>query len=136
MVRLVIESDPVPVLVSVTVCGLLVLPTSCSAKVRLVGLSDTAGPPELTPVPETDRDCGLSGASSVRLKVADRLPVAAGVNETLMVQLLPAATAVEQVFVWLKSPGLVPLNVIEVTFRFLFPVFVTVTFKGELVVPT
>ena len=125
---LVIESAPVPVLVRVTVCPGLVVPTNCVANVKLVGFSDTAGLPELTPVPDTASDSGLSGALSVMLRLAERAPVAAGVNDTLMVHVFPAATATLQVLVWLKSPGLVPVKVIAVIFRFLLPVLVTVTF--------
>ena len=40
------------------------------------------------PVPVKPTDCGLSGALSLKISVALRLPVAIGVNVTLMVQVL------------------------------------------------
>src|SRR2546428_3945739 len=46
----------------------------------------------VTPVPVSDTDCGLPGASSVMVTVAGRPPMAAGVKLTLIVQLAPGAT--------------------------------------------
>ena len=51
------------------------------------------------PVPERLTVCGLPLALSVILTEAVRLPLAAGVNVTLIVQLLPPATELPQVLV-------------------------------------
>jgi len=65
-------------------------------KARLVGerLARAA-----VPVPERLTVCGLPLALSVILTEAVRLPLAAGVNVTLIVQLLPPATELPQVLV-------------------------------------
>jgi hypothetical protein len=81
-------SDPVPLLVNVTVFAPLVVLTIWSAKLRLVGLSVTAG---AVPVPVRFVLCGLPDASSVTETDAIRVPVAVGLKVTLTVQLLPAA---------------------------------------------
>ena len=51
------------------------------------------------PVPERLTVCGLPLALSVMLTAAVRLPLAAGVNVTLIVQLAPAGTELPQVLV-------------------------------------
>jgi len=51
----------------------------------------------LLPVPVRLTDCGLPAALPVMLTNAVRLPLAAGVNVTLIVQLLPAATELPHV---------------------------------------
>src|SRR3989442_194433 len=61
----------------------------CVRYARLVGAKVTAG---TIPVPASDTDCGLPGASSVMVTVAVRAPAAAGVKLMLIVQLAPRAT--------------------------------------------
>lgn len=68
------------------------------------------------------------------LSEADRAPVACGVNLTEIVQLLPAATLVPQVLVWLKSPGSVPVIVIPVMDKVALPGLDSVIVRAELVV--
>jgi len=68
--------------------------------------------------------------------VAVLVPVAVGVKPTVIVQLAPAATEPPQLFVWLKSPLLVPLIAKLVIVRRAVPVFVSVTFIGVSAVPT
>ena len=63
-------------------------------KLKLVGAKLIPGP---TPVPDRATVCGLPLALSVTVIVPDWLPVAVGVNVTLMVQFPPAATDVPQV---------------------------------------
>src|SRR3989441_1264401 len=79
----------VPLLVRVRVCTGLVVLRRWSTKGRLVGGKVTAG---AMPIPASDTDCGLPGASSVMVTVAVRAPVAAGVKLMLIVQLRPGAT--------------------------------------------
>ena len=69
---------------------------------------------------------------------ADRVPVAVGLNVTLMVQLAPAATLAPQVFVCEKSPLLAPVMAMPEPLKVsvAFPVFVSVMFCEALVVPT
>jgi hypothetical protein len=54
---------------------------------------------EAVPVPERLTVCGLPLALSVMLSEAARLPLAEGVNLTLIVQLAPPATELPQVLV-------------------------------------
>src|SRR3989442_379994 len=90
MVMLVRFSGAPPLLVSVTFCAALVVPTRCLPKGLLVAESVAVG--GVTPVPVSDTDCGLSAASSVMFTVAARAPVAAGVKLKLNVQLAPCGT--------------------------------------------
>ena len=91
-------SEVEPVLVSVTVCAELVMSTASLAKARLEG-ERLALAEVLEPVPERLRVCGLPVALSATLRVALRVPVAAGLKVTLIVQLAPAATLDPQVLV-------------------------------------
>jgi hypothetical protein len=79
------------------------------------------------PVPERLTVCGLPVASSATLREALRVPVAAGLKVTLIVQLAPAATLDPQVLVWVKSPALVPETETLVTLSDALPVLVRVT---------
>ena len=93
---LVMLKAALPVLLSVTVWAVLVVPTDWLPKARLVGERGSKG---AVPVPERLTVCGLPLALSVMLTEAVKLPLAAGVNVTLMVQLLPAATELPHVLV-------------------------------------
>lgn len=123
MVRLTL-----PVLVSVMDCaGVLVVPTVCGEKFKVVPLRLTMG---LVPVPVSVTGCTLPptlSVLSVMFMVAPRLPMAAGVNVTLMVQLLFAATDPLQVLVCPKSPGLAPANPMLAMVRAVLPVLLRVT---------
>ena len=81
------------------------------------------------PVPVRLTDCWLPATLlllSVMFKEAVRLPVAAGVNVTLMVQLPLAATDPAHVLVSAKSPGSAPANVMLLMVRAAFPVLFSV----------
>ena len=82
-----------PVLLRVTVCAELVISTGWLPKARLVGERLTRA---AVPVPERLTVCGLPLALSVMLTEAVRLPLAEGVNVTLIVQLAPAASELPQ----------------------------------------
>jgi hypothetical protein len=85
-----------PVLVNVTVCEGLVVPTGSDGK---IGGADklTVGP---VPVPLRLTVCGLFAALSVIVRLAVSVPRAKGVKVTLIVQLASAATEPPQVLVW------------------------------------
>src|SRR5205807_1086442 len=68
--------------------------------------------------------------------IAERVPVAFGWNAIVMVQLAPAATELPQVFVSLKSAGLVPASETEVMLSPVVPTFVKVTVCEALTFPT
>jgi hypothetical protein len=88
----VIVSGAVPVLVTVTDCVGLLVPTDWLRKVRLVGLRDTAG---AVPVPLKDTVWGLPAALSAMEMLALRLPVAPGLKVTEMLHVLPAARVLD-----------------------------------------
>jgi hypothetical protein len=79
-----------------------------------------------TPVPVKSTVCGLSLALSLKFSEALRLPVADGVNFTLIVQgLLGVTVAPVQVSALLaKSPAFVPLIVTVEMVRLAVPVLV------------
>ena len=89
-------SVALPLFVNVTLCAALVPPTGWLPNDRLLGdkLTDATAP-----VPESPTVCGLPLALSVMLTEAARLPLAEGVNITLIVQFPPAATELPQVLV-------------------------------------
>ena len=120
-----------PVLVSVTVCAALVVPTVWLVKVSDVTerLAVVVG---AVPVPVRLTVCGLPEALSVMLKVPVRVPDAVGVNVTLIVQLAPAATEPPHVSVSAKSALAAILPVIV---RAALPVLDSVTVCAALVVP-
>ena len=96
---------------------------------------------EVTPVPLNATICGLPVALSAIFNVAIRAPFACGVNNTLIVQLAPAANVPvglhpELVFGsgTAKSPAFAPLTVKPVKFTGPVLVFITVTLSGALVV--
>jgi len=63
----------------------------------------------VTPVPDRAAVWGLPVPLSVTVTAAVRAPVAVGLNVALMAHWAPAARLDPQVFVWAKSPLLVPV---------------------------
>ena len=122
-----------PVLITVTPCDGLVVPTGSGGK---AGDSDklTAG---AVPVPIKLTPCGLPPALSASVRLPDRAPAAVGVNATAMTQLLPVASGalIVQV-VPLAATEKSPVATILVKLRDAAPLLVTVTGFGALVVPT
>ena len=90
-------SEAVPVFVSVMDCAALVVFTVWLANVRLVG--DKLTPGEDVPVPVRFTVWGLPLALSVMVIVPVCVPVAVGVNLTLIEQFAPAASVAPQVVV-------------------------------------
>ncbi len=83
-------------LVSFTVFMALVVFSAWLPKLRFVGAKTRFG---ATPVPVRFALCGLVAALSVTTTVPWRVPVAVGVNTTLMAQFAPAAREPPQVVV-------------------------------------
>jgi hypothetical protein len=132
LMPVMVNADP-PLLVRVTGCAALVVPTVWPAKVKVVGAKMTDG----AVVPVSATVCGLPPPSSLIDTEAVLVPAAVGVNVTLMVQVPAAATLAPQVFVCAKSPAstpvmLTPSIVIVADGR----VFVSVTVCSALVAPT
>jgi hypothetical protein len=99
-------SATVPVLLNVTVCGVLVVLRICVLNVRLEGAKAGVGP---VPLPLRVIIWGLTGTLSATLSVPMRKPVALGVNVTLRLQFAPGLRGPLQLFVALKSPAVVVL---------------------------
>ena len=131
--RLVILMAALPLLLRVAVCAVLVVPMDTLPKARLVGERPSSG---AMPVPERLTVCGLPLALSVMLTEAVRLPLAAGLNVTLIVQLLPAATELPHVLVWAKSLALLPVRARLVILKVALPVLLRVAICAVLVAPT
>jgi hypothetical protein len=92
-----------PVLVSVTVCAALEVPTCWLRKAKLVGVTVAMGK-LADPIPVRVTDWGLPWALSVKVSVPFRVPVTVGVKLTLRVQLRLAANVEGQLLIWVKSP--------------------------------
>jgi hypothetical protein len=97
MLMLVMLKLVFPVLLRVTLCAVLVVPTFWLLNVRLV--TERLAVADAVPVPVRLTVCGLPAALSEMLTNAVRVPVAVGLNVTLIVQLPPAATELPQVLV-------------------------------------
>jgi hypothetical protein len=129
---LLMDKAAFPVLLSVTVWAALVVPRLWLLKARLVGVTLPTG---ALPVPVKLTVCGLLTALSVMLIEAVRLPMAAGLNVTLIVQLPFTATELPHELVTVKSPGFVPMVLILVMVKLETPVLVRVTDCAVLVEP-
>src|SRR5579872_1743859 len=127
----VTASATLPMFFKVKVCAVLVVPILWLLNTRLAVVMLAMGP---VPVPVRFTVWGLPPALSAMLTNAERLPMLAGVNVTLMVQLAFAATELAHVFVTAKSPGSVPAVPMLVIVKAAFPVFVRSTDCGALVV--
>ena len=88
-----------------------------------------------TPVPAKLTNCGLPVALSPMLTVAEREPVAVGVNVTPIEQFPPAATLDPQLFVCRKSLGLAPPTEIPVMLSAALPELVSIKLCVRLAVP-
>jgi hypothetical protein len=71
-------------------------------KLKLVGENVTPAAPADAPIPLRETVCGLPAALSVTESVPLALPAALGVNVTLIVQELVAASVAPQLFIWAK----------------------------------
>ena len=80
--------------------------------------------------------CGLPPPLSAMETVALLLPIALGLNFSVIVQLLAAPTDEPQLLLWLKSPGFVPPRVTPVMLKAAVPTLVKVTVLAALVTPT
>jgi hypothetical protein len=100
-------------------------------------LAEIVTPPDAAPVPVIATDWGEPGALSVKLRVAERVPVALGVNVMETEQFAPAARLVPQVFAEIaKLDEFVPPSAIELMDAAVPPEFVRVTGCAALVDPT
>jgi hypothetical protein len=74
-------SVPVPLLVSVTDCPALVVPTVCGAKVSDAGANETAGTGAAVPLPVSAMESGLVAAFEAKLADPANTPGADGVKK-------------------------------------------------------
>src|ERR1700691_6679000 len=85
-------------LVKVMVCGGLAAPISIEPKFRTPGATTTS-----LPIPVRFKTWGEEPSLSRMVTAPYRTPVVVGANETVMVQLAPAATLLPQVLDWLEA---------------------------------
>jgi hypothetical protein len=130
---LVIVMAAAPVLVNVTLCDTLVVPTAWFPNERLVGDSDTVV--AVTPVPVSAIDCGELVVVSLMVIAAVIAPAAVGAKCPWMVQLAPAARLVPQLFPNANADAPVPVTAMLLTSRVALPVLVNVTLCDALVDP-
>ncbi len=125
-------SVPPELLVRVTVCGALVVPTVCAAKVRLVGASVTG----TAPVPESPTICvpGLPESAIATEPLID--PVSVGVKVTDSVHFADLASAPPQGLVPLPTAEKLPEAVMELIVIVPVLLLVTVTTLAAAVAPT
>ncbi len=133
MVTLATDNEVLPVLNSVTPPAGLVVPTLVLPKVMVLLLKLTVA---AVPIPVRDAVCGLPEALSMTVMLAWRVPAAAGVNSTLIEQLVPSAREDPQVLVWAKSPLFVPVTPIELMVNVALPVLLRVSTLSGPLVPT
>jgi len=126
-----------PVLLRVAVSAVLVVPTGWLPKARLVGERPSTGAVAVVsvPVPERLTSCGLPRPIQMLIE-AVRLPLAEGVNFTLIAQLLPAATDLPHVLVSAKLLPLAPWTERLVISKPALLVLLRVTVRAVLVVRT
>jgi hypothetical protein len=116
--------------VRVTVFGALVVPSAWFPNAKVAADSVTCR----TPVPDRATVCGLLTALSVRVRVADLAPKAAGVKAMLIVQDFFNPSVVPQVVADSeKSPEFVPLIAVEDIVTTAPVLLVSVTFWAALV---
>jgi len=128
MLLMVMASPPLAS-VRVMFCGVLLVPTVCAAKVKLVGENDAA---VLVPASVTVKVPALV----VMVKVAARWLILVGLKVTLIVQLLLAARDAPQLLVCEKSPGSAPpMAMLEIVMADVVPLL-SVTVCAALVVPS
>ncbi len=101
----------------------------------LVGDTLTVPPEVLPPVPDSAEVCGLLLAVSDTVNVAERAPVVAGLNVTLIVQLADGARLPGQLLA-VKSPGFVPVMATLLIVIVVALPLVTVAVFAALVEPT
>jgi hypothetical protein len=130
---LVMVSAAVPGFESVIGNGVAAVPISVLGNASGFGLSSACG---AVPVPVTVADCGEPVALSATEIDALRLPAAAGVKLTVMVQFAPAASEVPQLFVCPKLLAFVPATEMPVMVRAAVPGFESVIGSAVAAVPT
>jgi len=130
---LVMASATLPLLVNITDCDALVVPTSRSPNDRLVADSVPGG---FTPDPLSEIDFGEPVALSAMTTAAVSAPPAAGVKCPWMVQLAPPVRLVPQLFANTNEEASGPVTSILVKYSVAFPVFVRATSRDVLVAPT
>ena len=130
---LVIDNATPPVLVSVTDCVAVAVPTGDEPNERLVADRVTAGP---TPVPLNAIVCGEFPALSMIVIAAVRAPTVVGAKWPWSVQLAPAASVAEQLFPNGNEDAFAPVTVILAMFNVALPVLVSTKYSVAVELPT
>jgi len=128
-------SVALPVLVTVTVCAALDVPSVVVENDGPLDGENVIAGAAATPVPLSARLCGLPGALSATCKLAVNVPALAGLNIMVTEQLALAASVAAQVLVWEKLLALVPAIVTESKESDCVPVFTMEKTCVALLVP-
>jgi hypothetical protein len=128
-------SGAVPVLASVALCAALVAPTSVDANTRAPGLAAALGAAAASPVPASETTVVVGVALCENVSVPLAAPVVAGRNDTVTVQLVPAATVAPALHVPPATTN-VPLAANEIGPSAAVPLLASVTVCAALVAPT
>jgi hypothetical protein len=123
---LVIVNAAVPVLVMVTDCEALDVPTFTVPNNRLVAESVTGAAAAL-PVPLNAIDCGDVPALSVMVMAAFHAPAVVGAKCPWMLQLAPTVRLVPQVLAKMNEDAFAPVTAMLVIVNVAVPVLVMVT---------
>src|SRR5208282_4230949 len=121
----------VPTFVRVTAMAPLVVLSTTLPNDTLAGSRLTTGAAVVVPVPVSVTNCEPVPALSLMVILPLRVPVAAGVNVTEIVQLRPGATTPTQLSVSVKLPAATMLDTVMAP-----PEFVSVMSCAALVTPT
>ena len=134
-VILVIDRTAAPVLVIVTNCEALEVPTIVPANVRLVG-DRVTGPGAATPGPLNAMLCGEVLPLSVIVIAAVSAPVFVGAKCPWILQFAPAARLAPQLVPITKEDALLPLTAMLVIDNVVVPVLAMTTVCDALDAPT
>ena len=110
-VKLVMYASTVPVLVKITFCAPVELPTGWLPNARLPAESDSDDAAAVIPVPLTaTMACGEPLTLSIKVTVAAKPPMITGAKRTPILQLEPAAKIVPQTFDVTNDVALAPVS--------------------------
>lgn len=129
-------SAALPVLVSVTLCAVAVLPIVVEPNVSWVGERVAPGAPAAAPVPVSDTEVLDGVALWAIVNVAFRAPVALGVKVTETLQLADAARLLPEVQLLLPIAKSAPAIDVAPSTSAAVPVLVSVTVCAAAVLPT
>lgn len=132
----VIASAAVPALVNVKTCVTSMVPTVTVPNAAVAGVRVACGAVGVTPVQLSADATWAIGEGKFAASVAERAPLAVGVQVTLMVQFAPMASVEGHALVCANELAFVPNREMLLKLSAAVPVFESVSVCAVLVVPT